>query len=257
LKGFTSITFIFLLLSQQVWAQKENSLFPGEKLTYKIHIGFIHAAEATIKTSKQAEIISGKKTHKIEVTGKTVGIFDLLTPVEDYWSANLTPENLLPVKSEFRKREIRYRKQETVQYFHENGIAKIHSPQNNPADKIFEITKSTKDIIGGYYFLRDQSINQAKPGQKFTSKILMDNQLYDLWVIVKGNDSIDTGLGKKNCIRASMVLPKNNLFEDKDAIKIWITDDIYQVPYKIEVDLKFGHLSIDLVDYKIAEKKIY
>lgn len=252
------LLFIFYLLFEQVIsAQKENNLFPGEKLTYKIHVGFLHAAEATIKTAKQAEYVSGKKTHKIEVYGKTVGIFNLLTPVEDYWSANLIPENLLPVKSEFKKREIRYRKQETVYYNHEKEQARIVSAQNTPTDKIFEITKQTKDLIGGYFFLRDQAINQAKSGQKFTSKILMDNQLFDLWVIVKGNDTIENELGRKNCIRASMVLPKNNLFEDKDAIRIWITDDAYQIPYKIEVGLQFGHLSIDLVDYQIAEKKIY
>lgn len=238
-------------------AQKEFNFIPGEKLTYKIHLGFIHVAEATIKTSKNTETISGKKTHKIEVTGKTIGIFNLLTPVEDYWSANLTLDQLLPVKSEFRKREIRYIKQETVFFHHEKESARILSPQNNPSDKIFEITRQTKDIISGYFSLRDQSINQAKTGQRFTSKILMDNQLFDLWVIVKGTDTISNDLGNKNCIRASMVLPKNNLFEDKDAIRIWITDDAYQIPYKIEVGLKFGHLSIDLVDYQIQDKKIY
>jgi hypothetical protein len=257
LKRLQFILFHFLILSYIVKAQKENNLFPGEKLTYKIHIGFIHAAEASITTSKQSEYIAGKKTHKIEVSGKTVGIFNLLTPVEDYWSAYLTTDQLLPVKTEFRKRELRYKKQEIVHFYHEKEKARIISPQNNPTDKIFEITQQTKDLIGGYFFLRDQAINKAKSGQKFTSKILMDNQLFDLWVIVKGNDSIENDLGKKNCIRASMVLPKNNLFEDKDAIRIWITDDAYQIPYKIEVGLKFGQLSIDLVDYHIDSKKIY
>lgn len=253
--------FLFLIFltpfSFKFFAQKENTIFPGEKLTYKIHLGFIYAAEATIKTSKQTEVINGKKTYKIEVYGKTLGIFNLLTPVEDYWSANLEPEILLPVKSVFRKKEIKYKKQETVLYFHEKEQARILSPQNNPTDKIFEITNQTKDLIGGYFSLRRQSINQANANQKFTSKILMDSQLYDLWVIVKGKESVENNLGSKNCIRASMVLPKNNLFADKDAIRIWITDDEYQIPYRIEVGLKFGHLTIDLVDYQIGDKKIY
>lgn len=257
MKRIVSILCFLLPFGQSLYAQKETTIFPGEKLTYKIHVGFIHAAEAIIKTSKQPEYINGKKTYKIEVLGKTTGIFNLLTPVEDYWSANLLPDNLLPIKSEFRKREIRYKKQETVYYYHEKDQAKIISPQNNPTDKIFEITKYTKDLIGGYFSLREQSVNQAKTNQKFTSKILMDNQLYDLWVIVKGKEFVENTLGSKNCVRASMVLPKNNLFDDKDAIRIWITDDAYQIPYKIEVGLKFGHLTIDLIDYQIGDKKIY
>jgi len=257
LKRIVLLLTISLLFVHLISAQKVNSIFPGEKLSYKIHLGFIYAAEATIKTAKHPEYINGKKTYKIDVYGKTTGIFNLLTPVEDYWSANLVPETLLPVKSEFRKRELRYKKQETVFFNHEKEQARIISPQNNPKDKILDITKFSKDLIGGYFSLREQSINQAKAGQKFTSKILMDSQMYDLWVIVKGNDSVENDLGKKNCIRASMVLPKNNLFEDQDAIRIWITDDAYQIPYKIEVGLKFGHLSIDLVDYQISDKKIY
>lgn len=257
MKQISLLLFILISLLPKLYSQEVQGLFPGEKLTYKIHLGFIHAAEATIKTARQSESISTKKTYKIEVFGKTLGIFNLLTPVEDYWSANLTADELLPLRTEFRKREVGYRKQESVQFFPEKEIAKIHSIQNNPTDKIQEISKTCRDLISGYFFLRNQNINQAKAGQKFTAKILMDSKIYDLWVIVKGNDTIENNLGKRNCVRASMVLPKNNLFEDQDAIRIWISDDKYQVPYKIEVQLKFGHLSIDLVDYQINDKKIY
>ncbi len=257
MKQFIYLLLPTLLFSFVLTGQKEAALFPGEKLTYTVHLGFIHAAHATIQTAKNPETINGKKTYKIEVIGKTIGFFDVITPVEDYWSANISPENLLPVKSEFRKRELRYKKQESVIYQHDKEQAKVYSPQNNPSDKILEINKFTRDLIGGYFTLREQAIHHAKTGQKFYSKVLMDSQLYDLLVIVKGDESIENSLGKRNCIKTSMVLPKNNLFEDKEAIKIWITEDAYQIPYKIEVALRFGKLSIDLIDYHIGEKKIY
>ena len=255
-----TIVYCFLILlfcPFFFYGQNENAIFPGEKLTYTIHIGFIHAAQASIQTASQAETISGKKAYKIEVYGKTTGVFNVLTPVEDYWSAYLQPESLLPIKTEFKKRELNYRKQETVWYQHEKEKAKVYSQQNNPTDKIFEITKSTKDLIGGYFSLRDQAIRLSEPGSKLRSKVFMDSQMYDLLVLVKGKEIVENILGKKSCVKTSMVLPKNNLFEDKEAIKIWITDDPYQIPYKIEVALKFGTLSIDLIEYKIGEKQIY
>jgi hypothetical protein len=53
------------------------------------------------------------------------------------------------------------------------------------------------------------------------------------------------------------LLPKNNLFKEEDAIRLWISDDEYQVPLKVQVNLKIGYLTIDLIDYTIQGKKIY
>ena len=53
-----------------------------------------------------------------------------------------------------------------------------------------------------------------KIGQKLNAKILVEGIVYDVWFIVKGFEPIQTKFGRKNCIRTSLVMPKNNLFED-------------------------------------------
>jgi len=110
------------------------------------------------------------------------------------------------------------------------------------------ITKGMLDIIGGYYFLRDKNLSDMKPGQKLSAKILMDGTIYELWFIVKGFETVESKFGAKKCIRTSLVLPKNNFFEDKDAIRLWISQDSHQIPFKMEVSLKIGFLTIDLED---------
>jgi hypothetical protein len=47
------------------------------------------------------------------------------------------------------------------------------------------------------------------------------------------------------------------MFKDEDAIRLWISQDQYQIPFKMEVNLKIGFLSIDLENYRIQSKPVY
>lgn len=237
--------------------QENTSILANEQLKYRIHLGFIDAAEATIQSNTQVQQIGSHQTRKIEITGKTVGILHMISPVIDYWSAYLDTETHLPLKTEMRKKEGRYRKEELVLFDHGNLLAKITSPQNTPTTKNFPIESTTLDLIGGYYFLRDKPLGEMKIGQKQKAKILVDGSIYEIWFIVKGFEKMESPWGLKNCIRTALVLPRNKLFKNEDAIQLWITNDKYQVPYKMEVNLKIGFLTIDLTHYTIAGKNVY
>jgi hypothetical protein len=247
----------FILLIQPSWGQEVSALKAGEFLKYRVHLGFINAAEATIKTSFTQVQTNQIPSRKVEIEGKTVGIVNYLSPLTDYWSASLDISTLQPIKTELIKKEGKYRKEEIVIFNSEFNTAKIISKQNNPKEKIISLPKGTVDLIGGYYYLRNKVLSEMKIGQKLNAKILVEGIVYDVWFIVKGFEQIQTKFGRKNCIRTSLVMPKNNLFEDKDAIRLWISQDDYQIPIKIEVGLKIGFLSIDLDEYNILGKRVY
>lgn len=248
---------IILSLNITSFAQ-ENPVFHGnELLNYRIHIGFIEAATASVKTNGSINTINNRPCRKVEITGKTVSWLKYFSPVEDYWSAYLDINTLMPIKTEMRKREGRYKKQEQVFFSQESGQAKIHSPQNTPVEKLIPINPHTLDLIGGYFYLRNKELSTMRVGEKLSAKVLVDGTIYEIWFIVKGNETLKSDLGDIKCIRTSLVLPKNNLFKDEDAIRLWISRDKHQIPLKMEVNLKIGFLSIDLTEYKIQGKKIY
>jgi hypothetical protein len=251
------ITLLILFLIGPIKGQEANALRAGEYLKYRIHLGFINAAEASIKTSISQVQVNQIPSRKVEIEGRTVGLLNLISPLNDYWSASLDAKTLLPIKTELRKKEGRYRKEETVYFDQVNNTAKIFSKQNDPNDKTISIPSNIVDLIGGYYYLRNKVLGNLKTGQKLSAKILVEGTIYEVWFIVKGFETIETKFGKIKCIRTSLVLPKNNLFDDKDAIRLWISEDEYQIPIKMEVSLKLGFLGIDLEDYKIMGRKIY
>ena len=246
-----------LIITKSACGQDLSFLDQTEILDYRIHLGFINAASATVKSSPNVIFIQATPTRKIEIEGKTIGILNVFSPVVDYWSANLAIETRLPLKTEMRKIEGRYKKNETVTFDQSLGLAKIYSPQNTPVNKTLPISKGMMDIISGYFFLRDKNLTQMKVGQSLSAKILFDGTIYDILFIVKGFENVDGKFGSKKCIRTSLVLPKNNMFKDEDAIRLWISQDKYQIPFKMEVNLKIGFLSIDLEKYLVQGKSVY
>lgn len=257
MKNQTLVIFLFLCSFWSLSAQENNALIAGENLKYRIHLGFINAAEATIKSSPGISTLGDQTVRKVEIEGKTTGVLELFSPLHDYWSALIDTQTLLPVKTEMRKKEGRYRKEETVLYQMDKGFARITSPQNKPVTSTMAGPKDLLDLISAYYFLRSKPVSDKKPGSRWSAQVLVDSKIYDIVLVVKSKEIIETEAGKKASIKTNILLPKNNLFKEEDAIRLWISDDEYQVPLKIQVNLKIGYLSIDLIDYSILGKKIY
>ncbi|MCZ2476640.1 DUF3108 domain-containing protein [Aquirufa antheringensis] len=257
MKNQTLVIFLFLCTFWSLFAQENKALIAGENLQYRIHLGFINAAEATIKSSPEISTIGHQTARKVEIEGKTTGVLELFSPLRDYWSAQLDTESLFPLKTEMRKREGRYRKQETVLYQMDKGFAKITSPQNKPVTSTISGPKDLLDLISAYYFLRSKPVSDKKPGSRWSAQVLVDSKIYELVLVVRAKETIETESGKRASIKTNILLPKNNLFKEEDAIRLWISDDAYQVPLKVQVNLKIGFLTIDLIDYTILGKKIY
>jgi hypothetical protein len=257
MKNQTLVIFLFLCSFWSLFAQENNALIAAENLKYRIHLGFINAAEATIKSSSVTSKMGDRTVRKVEIEGVTTGVLELFSPLKDYWSAQIDTETMLPLKTEMRKREGRYRKEETVLYQMDKGFAKITSPQNKPVTSTIHGPKDLLDLISAYYFLRSKPVTEKKPGSRWSAQVLVDSKIYELVLVVKSKETINTEAGKKTSIKTNILLPKNDMFKEEDAIRLWISDDEYQVPLKIQVNLKIGFLTIDLIDYNIQGKKIY
>lgn len=257
MKNQTIVIFLLFCSILSISAQDTSPLIAGENLKYRIHLGFINAAEATIKSSPSTSTWGEQTLRKVEIEGRTTGVLELFSPLLDYWSAQIDTQTLLPIKTEMRKREGRYRKEETVMYLMDKGYARINSPQNKPVISTINGPKDLLDLISAYYFLRSKPVSEKKPGSKWSAQVLVDSKIYDLVLVVRSKEIIETEAGKKASIKTNILLPKNNMFKEEDSIRLWISDDEYQVPLKVQVNLKIGFLTIDLIDYSIQGKKIY
>ncbi|MBD2704071.1 DUF3108 domain-containing protein [Spirosoma sp. BT702] len=220
-----------------------NSFGPGEHLEYRVHYGFLNAAEAVVDVSPTLYKVNERPCYRVNVDGRTVGAFDLVTRIRDTWRSYIDTSAILPQKFYTNLQENSYRKEENVTFNHEANTAK--SEEKTEKD-IVKVPDNVHDLISGYYFLRTIEFERLSPGQMLEVPAFYDNTIYNMKIRYRGKAVIKTKQGKINVFKLNPVLPPNKLFKEEESIRIFVSDDANKVPVKVEVDLWVGAMVMDL-----------
>jgi hypothetical protein len=216
-----------------------TSFGPGEHLEYRVHYGFLNAAEAIVDVSPTLY----KVNERVNVDGRTVGAFDLVTRVRDTWRSYIDTSAILPQKFYSNIQENNYRKEENITFNHNANTVKA---EERTERDIFKVPDNVHDFISGYYFLRTIDFSHLTNGQVIEVPAFYDDTVYNMKVRYRGKDVVKTKNGKLNVIRLHPVLPQNKLFKEEESIRIFVSDDANKIPVKVEVDLFVGAMVMDL-----------
>lgn len=220
-----------------------NSFGPGEHLEYRVHYGFLNAAEATIDVSPTLYKVNERPCYRVNVDGRTVGAFDLVTRIRDTWRSYIDTSAILPQKFYTNLQENDYRKEENITFNHAANTVKAEERSERD---VFHVPDNVHDLISGYYFLRTIDFTHIANGQVLEVPAFYDDMVYNMKVRYRGRQVLKTKQGKINVIRLHPVLPSNKLFKDEESIRIFVSDDINKIPVKVEVDLWVGSMVMDL-----------
>ena len=228
----------------------QNSFGLGEHLEYKVRYGFISAAEAVVSIDPNIQYINKRPCFKVEVVGKTVGAFDFISRVRDTWKTHIDTSSILPQQFYEKKQEKDYRKEEIVNFDHNNNTVTYSEISDPTAEKKqLKVPNNVQDLISSYFYIRTLDFNTMKIGEVVGAKVYYDDEIMDMKMQYKGREKVDTKFGQVSCFRISPVVPNNRFFSGKDPIKIWVSDDENHVPLKVEVSLAIGSLVMDLKRY--------
>lgn len=220
-----------------------NSFGPGEHLEYRVHYGFLNAAEATVDVSPTLYKVNERPCYRVNVDGRTVGAFDLVTRIRDTWRSYIDTSAILPQKFYTNLQENDYRKEENITFNHATNTVKA---EERTERDIFHVPDNVHDLISGYYFLRTIDFSHLANGQVLEVPAFYDDTVYNMKVRYRGRQVLKTKQGKINVIRLHPVLPSNKLFKEEESIRIFVSDDINKIPVKVEVDLWVGSMVMDL-----------
>lgn len=233
---------------------KNKSFLPGEVLTYKVHYGFITAATAEMTISDKLYNLNDRRCYKVEVKGRSIGMFDLFLRIRDTWGTYLDTAAIVTHKFYRKIEEGRYRKNEVVEFDHEKKIAYSKTFDNRKKKwkptKTFEVPNNVQDLVSTYYYMRTLDFKELNEGDIITVNTFFDEELYDFSVRFVGRDEVKTKLGKIRSLVLSPIMPENSLFDGENAIKVWISDDINKVPLKIKAEMFVGAVEIDIQSFK-------
>jgi len=231
-----------------------NSFGPGEHLEYRVHYGFVNAAEAVVDVSPALYKVNDRPCYRVNVDGRTVGAFDFVTRIRDTWRSYIDTSAILPQKFYSSLQENKYRKEESLTFYHANNTVKA---EENTDRDVFAVPENVHDFVSGYFFLRTVDFSRMANGQILELPAFYDDKVYNMKVRYRGKDVVKTKSGKINVIRLNPVLPENELFKAEESIRIYVSDDLNKVPVKVEVDLWVGSMVMDLKRYNNLKQPLH
>lgn len=242
--------------AEQYRAVKNTSFKKGEKLTYRLHYGFINAGEAVMEISDKVYYVNNRPCFQINVDGRSTGMFDYILRIRDTWGTYMDTSAMLPHRFYRYIEEGKYRKNEVTDFDHFNDsvIVKVYDKKNKNVEKgrkSYGIPNNSQDMVSGYYYLRTLDYNKMSVGKIIDLSGFFEDTNYDFKVRFLGREVIKTDLGKMNALVLAPIMPENSLFKGEDAIRLWISDDRNKIPLKVQAELTVGAVEIDITGYKI------
>jgi hypothetical protein len=245
-------TFLYLLISifsaalsvnAQYRKVQNNAFKRGEKLTYRIHYGFIDAAVATIEITEENKKFADRNTLHVVGIGKSKGSFDFFFKIRDRYETYIDEEALIPWFFGRRIDEGGYKTNQDYIFYH--GQKKV-----NANGKMVDIWQNTQDMLSGFYLARTMDLGSAREGQLFSVPTIVDGEMYNLQIKFKGRETIKSEWGKIRCLKFVPVLQKGRVFKHEEDMIVWLSDDNNHIPIRAKADILFGSLKMDLIGYK-------
>lgn len=225
----------------------------GEVLQYKVHYGLINAAEATIEVDDAVHRVNERPCYRATVTGRTTGSFDYFLRIRDTWRSYIDTTSILPQRFFRNIEEKNYRKRETVDFDHVRDMANVESHKKDKNDVkrgSFKIPNNVQDLVSGFYFLRTLNYDQRRLGEVIKVQGFFDDDVFNMDVIYKGRETVETKAGVIRAIRLVPKMPSNKLFKGENAISVYLSDDRNKIPVLIQAEMFVGSVKVDMYKYK-------
>jgi hypothetical protein len=258
--GLTLFFFLssFILVSDDKYRTINHQGFArGEKLTYLVHYGFINAGEATVELNKDLQILNERPCYKVDIKGKTIGLITTTFDVDDSWTSYIDTAAMIPHQFARKIKENNYRKEEITTFDHIRKKAVVKSITGTEAEikKDFAIPTNVQDMVSGYYFIRTLNFDQYKPKDTIKVDGFFEDKVYQMKIVYKGKEKLQTKFGRIQTAVLSPIMPENALFDGRDAIRFYVSDDANRVPIKIEARMFVGAIELDLIDHRGLQGK--
>lgn len=229
---------------QELREIKHNAFDVGEKLTYRLHYGFIDAAEATISVKSTNKKVRGREMLHVVGLGKTLKGFNWMFKVDDRYESYIDKKGVFPWLFVRRIEEGNYKKsQDYTFYQHKNAV-------DNQQGKQFKTPASVQDMISSFYYARTFDFSNIKKGDIFEIPTFVDDEIFYLKIKFKGKETIDLRKGEFKCLKFVPVVQEGRVFKSDDDLEVWITDDENKIPVLAKAKILVGSVKMQLTDYE-------
>lgn len=245
IKTITAAFFLMAFVQDDYRQVKNESFQAGENYDYKVKFGILTIGAANIDVDEKIYTVNNRACYKVNVFGRTAGITDIFR-VKNTYRSYVDTSAIVPQKFIYSARERDFKRDQSFNFdHHSNKVTKVEKEEAIN----YKVPNNIQDVISGYYFLRTIDFSKFKIGQTVSAPLFFDDELYNMTVKYAGKGKVNTRFGKIEVLKLNPILPKNDLFQGENAIRIWVSDDKNRVPIKLEVDFSVGTAVMELRAY--------
>ena len=222
-----------------------NSAFGnGEKLTYRVHYGFVDAGEATIEVNHSKFNFNGRPAWHMIGKGRTLGAFNWFFKVRDHYETYVDKDGLFPYRFIRDVNEGGYTIEQDYRF---NQTKRAVTTQKGDT---FATPASVQDMISAYYYARTVDYSNAEIGDVFDFTVFMDDELFPMQIRYLGTEVIKVRAGKYRCMKFQPVVQEGRVFKSDEDLTVWITDDKNKIPILVKSDLLVGSIKMEVVEFE-------
>ena len=248
MKRFGLILFMILVFVLSSWQNNKklhhtkikrdeiNAFTYGEKLKYKISIGFIDAGFAELEVKKYEK--NNNYFHVIG-TGYTNSTVDYFFKIRDRYESIIDSSSLCPI--EFIRSV-----EEGNASFKQNYI--FNQTEKTVFDGKSEIStcENIQDMVSCYFFARNLNLKNLKKGEILTFPTFVDGETFNLKVKFIDKENIKVKAGNFRALKFCPVVQKGRVFKNEESLTVWISDDYNKTPLLAKAKIWVGSIKMEL-----------
>ena len=248
------LLFFSIFLLNTLWSQTSNvnsktnvvqtnlAYKDGEFLKYRIHYGFINAGFATLKL--KTAFRNGQELFYASGKGWTTGAAKMFFVVNDTYESYFTKGNVKPVFHKRRVDEDGYLIRRDKYFDFNNKTVTVDDLEKN-TKTVYPID-NVQDMVSALYYLRNLDLSNIREGSEFTVNLFFDGESFPFMLKFLERENIKTKFGTVKTWKIQPMVQKGRIFESKESLTIWVTDDANKLPIRIKASLIVGSLKADL-----------
>ena len=213
----------------------------GETLRYTVSWLGITAGELVMRVNTVA---NRQETFSLDLTARSAGLLEVFYPVEDTFRTIVQGRMRLPRRHEMQQKEGRRVNSKLTLYDQEN-FRVSYRKNDEPAD-VYQLDGPMHNEFSSFFFMRALSFAGDSP---MIVPTFADKKRHEVKVTVEGKEEQESVLGKKKTLKVQPHLKFKGLYEKIGDPLVWLTDDAWRIPTRIQAKIVIGALTAELVEY--------
>jgi hypothetical protein len=214
----------------------------GEILEYNIGMKALTVGRGYLKISPEPVWIFGRKCYEVKFGATSTKTLELVFKVQDEFATYVDVDGIFPWKYTQKIREGHYKKDFWALMDQKRNIAITK-------ESTYKIPAYVYDALSAFVSVRSMDLASKPNGSIIKLQNFWMDSTYKLDVRVVKRETVKVPAGKFKCIVVEPHLSGGGLFNSKDVVWIWLTDDDRKIPVKIGTKIIIGTVGAELTKY--------